>query len=79
MTDIFKSQSRVKITPNFHICEELPFLNWELSKNKFEFPIVNKEKVLPKKQQWALLYIKRFISGWLNVATRLTLPFRGGA
>ena len=51
MTDIFKSQSRVKITPNFHICEELPFLNWELSKNKFEFPIVNKEKVLPKKQQ----------------------------
>ena len=56
--DIFISQSRVEITPNSHICEELPYLNWELSKNKFEFPIVNKEKVFTQKTAMSIIVYK---------------------
>ena len=58
MTDIFISQSRVEITPNSHIGEEVPLLNWELSKNKFEFPIVNKEKVFTQKTAMSIIVYK---------------------
>ena len=58
MTDIFISQSRVEITPNSHIGEEVPLLNWELSKNKFEFPIINKEKVFTQKTAMSIIVYK---------------------
>ena len=58
MTDIFISQSRVEITPNSHIGEEVPLLNWELSKTKFEFPIINKEKVFTQKTAMSIIVYK---------------------
>ena len=58
MSDIFISKSRVEITPKSHIGEEVPLLNWELSKNNFEFPIVNKEKVFTQKTAMSIIVYK---------------------